>query len=120
MFTTIEGLPTGVIGVKASGEVTSQDYQDVLVPMVEAAQAGGGKVRMLYVLDDDADITPGGAWADTKLGIQHVSSFERLAVVTDKDWLEHAVTALGWLMPGEVKVFDGDDQDGALEWLAER
>jgi hypothetical protein len=39
-------------------------------------------------------------------------------VVTDRDGLEAAVNAVGWPMPGEVKVFDNDHRDDALAWLA--
>jgi hypothetical protein len=118
VFTKVEGLPAGVIGVKASGEVVASDYTEVLLPMMEEARATGDKVRLLYVLGEDVEVTGGGAWADTKLGVQHFTSFERIAVVTDKDWLENAVKALGWIIPGEVRTFDDDDQDDAVEWLA--
>lgn len=39
-------------------------------------------------------------------------------MVTDRDGLEAAVNAVGWPMPGEVKVFDNDHRDDALAWLA--
>lgn len=117
MFTKVEGLPAGVIGVEASGEVGGDDYRDVLVPMIEEALAGGSKVRLLYVIDEDADITAGGAWADAKLGVKHFTAFDRIAVVTDIDWIENSVKALGWAIPGEVKTFDDDDRDEAVEWL---
>lgn len=119
MFTKVEGLPPGVIGVEASGEVAAADYTDVLLPMIEEVRATGSKVRLLYVLGEDVGVSGGGAWADTKLGVQHFTSFERIAVVTDKDWIENAVKALGWIIPGEVRTFDDDDQDDAVEWLAE-
>ena len=31
MFTVVEGLPAGVVGVEASGEVTGNDYASVLI-----------------------------------------------------------------------------------------
>lgn len=118
MFRVIENLPDGIIGVEASGDVTAEDYTTVLVPLIEGAAAGGKKVRLLYAIGDDVGVTAGGAWADTRLGMGHFSSFERIAVVTDKDWIESAVKALGWIIPGDVKTFDEDDRDDAIEWLA--
>lgn len=120
MFRVIEDLPDGVIGVEASSDVTAEDYRTILVPLIERAGAGGSKVRLLYVLRDDVGVTASGAWADTKLGVEHFSSFERIAVVTDKDWIENAVKALGWIIPGDVKTFDEDDRDDAIRWLAEQ
>ncbi len=42
---------------------------------------------------------------------------ERIAVATDVDWVEHAIKALGWMMPGRVRVFDDDEVDEAERWL---
>jgi SpoIIAA-like len=120
MLTLIEDLPEGVVGVTAHDKVTAEDYENVLVPAVEAARkAGDGKVRLLYVLGDDLpDYTAGAAWEDAKLGLGHLRSWERIAVVSDADWLRRAIGGLGWLMPGELKVFDTDDLDDAREWVA--
>jgi hypothetical protein len=45
--------------------------------------------------------------------------WERIAVVTDADWIENCIKAFGWMMPGEVKVFDDDEVDEAKRWLTE-
>src|SRR5262245_30897786 len=104
----MQGLPEGVVGVEADGDVTAADYENVLVPAVEAARAASadGKVRLLYVFGREfPDYTAGAAWADTKLGLGHVRSWERIAIFSDADWLRKAIHGLGWMMPGEVKVF---------------
>jgi hypothetical protein len=120
MLKLIEDLPDGVVGVEAHGKVTAEDYEDVLVPAVEAARTHG-KVRLLYVFGDDfPDYTAGAAWEDTKLGLGHLRSWERIAIVSDEDWLRRAIGGLGWLMPGEIKVFETDDLDDAREWVASR
>ncbi len=118
MLKLIEDLPDGVVGVEAHGKVTAEDYENVLVPAVEAARKDG-KVRLLYVFGDDfPDYSAGAAWEDAKLGIGHLRSWERIAVVSDEDWLRRAIGGLGWLMPGEIKVFETDDLDDAREWVA--
>src|SRR5262245_55288666 len=110
-------VPGGVIGLEASGEVTPDDYRDVMVPVLTAAMERGGDVRLLYVLTDDTKFTAGAAFADAKLGLKHLRGWERIAVVTDEDWLENSIKAFGWMMPGEVKVFDDDEVDEAKAWL---
>lgn len=50
--------------------------------------------------------------------IHHYSAFKRVAVVTDKQWIVHAVHALAWMVPGEFKVFGLDELDGAARWVA--
>lgn len=120
VLTLMADLPAGVVGVEAHGEVTSDDYERVLVPAVEAARATSrdGKVRLMYVLGPEfPDYTAGAAWEDTKLGLGHLRSWERIAIVGDADWLRRAVRGLGWLMPGEIKVFAMEQLDGAREWV---
>jgi SpoIIAA-like len=120
MLRLIEDLPEGVVGVEADGKVTSEDYERVLLPAVETARAkGDGRVRLLYVLGHELpDYTAGAAWEDAKLGLGHLRSWERIAIVGDADWLRRAVGGLGWLMPGEIRVFGLEQLDSAREWVA--
>jgi hypothetical protein len=118
MIKQLDGMPDGVIGLEASGEVTSDDYRDVMVPAMTAALERGG-VRLLYVLAEHTKFTAGAAFADAKLGLGHLKGWEKIAVVTDADWLENSIKAFGWMMPGEVKVFDDDELDEAKAWLVE-
>jgi SpoIIAA-like len=119
VITPIADMPAGTIGFEARGKVTSEDYDNVLVPAVTAA-IQAGPVRLLYVLGDDFESYSAGAfWSDTRLWSGHMKGWERIAVATDVDWVEHAIKAFGWMMPGEVKLFDDDDDDvdEAKRWL---
>jgi hypothetical protein len=116
MIRRLENMPDGVIGLEASGEVSGDDYRDVMVPALNGALESGG-VRLLYVVAEDTKFTAGAAFQDAKLGLGHLKGWERVAVVTDEDWLENSIKAFGWLMPGEVKVFDDDEVDEATAWL---
>jgi hypothetical protein len=40
-----------------------------------------------------------------------------MALVTDVDWMRKAVAVFGWVAPGELKLFDLDDLDDAMEWV---
>jgi SpoIIAA-like len=119
VLTLIPDLPAGVVGVEARGKVTTEDYEQVLVPAVDSAlAAAGGKVRILYVLGSDfPDFSAGAVWQDTKLGLGRIRSWERVAVVTDAEWLRHAVHGLGWMMPGDVRVFASDELGDARAWV---
>jgi hypothetical protein len=117
MIKIIENMPVGTIGLEAVGKVTEDDYRDVLVPAVSAALERSD-VRLLYVLGKDFDSYSAGAlWADTKLLAGNRKAWKRVAIVSDADWMENSVKAFGWLMPGEVKVFETDEVHDAKEWL---
>jgi len=118
MIRVIEGLPDNVVAVSGVGEVSSDDYISTLDRAIDAALEKHDKIRLLYVLGDDFDRYSGGAmWQDTKVGLSHWTSFEKIAVVTDEDWIENGVKAFGWMIPGEVKTFDDDDLDEAKAWI---
>ena len=78
MLTKISDVPDSVLGFRASGELTSDDYRDVLVPAVEAALQTRDKLRLLYLLGDDVTgFSPGAAWQDTKVGMTHPTRWEK-------------------------------------------
>lgn len=118
MIKVIDDMPPGTVGVEAVGRVTEDDYRDVLIPALTAALQRED-VRLLYVLDKDFSYSPGGMWADTKLWARHLKGWKKVAVVTDADWLENSVKAFGWMMPGEIKVFESDDVVDAKRWLVD-
>jgi hypothetical protein len=119
MISELPDLPDGVLGFRASGEVSADDYKTVLVPAIDRALEGGGKVRLVYELGGDYEgFEAGGVWQDLRLGTSHLTSFERLALVTDVDWIRRATKAFGFLMPGELEVFGLGEREAAARWAA--
>ena len=117
MIKVLDHMPTGTIGFEATGKVTKENYEEVLVPAVAAAKANG-PVRLLYVLGDDFEsYSPGAIWSDTRLWAGIRDAWERVAIVTDVDWVENGIKAFGWLMSGKIHVFDDDEIDKAKLWL---
>jgi hypothetical protein len=79
-------LPDGVIGFETSGELRAEDYRDVLLPAIEHA-AAAGDVRVVIVIDSFDGMTGGALWQDLKIGVHHLRSYKRIALVTDIDWM---------------------------------
>ena len=120
MIRIIEGLPDKAVGFEAVGEVSSSDYDDVLEPAIRAATGAHDKIRLLLVLGDEFEgYSRGGMWEDTKLGLSHWTSFERIAVVTDHTGYRDAVNAFGWMIPGKVKTYELDGRSAAQSWISE-
>jgi hypothetical protein len=42
--------------------------------------------------------------------------WERLAVVTDNDWMRNAIAVFGWLSPGERRVLHPGELEQAKAW----
>ncbi len=120
MLEILGDLPDHVLGIRASGSVSAEDYERVLVPALETKLTRHPRVRLLYHLSEDFDgYTGGAAWEDAKVGMRHFTAFERIAVVTDVDWVKTGVKAFGFIMPGEVRVYPSEGFDDALGWIGE-
>ncbi len=119
MLEVIDGLPDHVVGVRAIGEVEDDDYDDVLVPAIEACRQAYGKVRLLYVLGPEfTGYETDAMWEDLKLGVRTFTAYEKIAIVTDATWVRRMVKAVGWMLPGHVQLFHLDAVDEASAWVA--
>src|SRR5215813_2937159 len=111
MIEALPDFPMNVLAFVCQGHVTRADYETVLVPIVEKALRQQQKVRLYYQIGPEfAGIDPGAMWEDFKIGVGHLSRWERIAVVTDVDWIRHTIRIFSFLIPGEVKVFPTSDQ----------
>lgn len=118
MIQLLTDLPEGVVGIEAIGHVEAGDYANVVEPAVRAALERSDKVRLLYVLGEEFEgYSAAASWEDAKLGIGHWSAWERIAIVTDRGWIRDAVKALGWMFPGEVRVFAATERPQAVVWV---
>ncbi len=120
MITAISGLPNNVLGFEASGTVTGEDYETVLIPAVEAKLEESPKIRLLYHLGTEfKSYDLEAMWDDAKVGLGHLTSWEKIAVVTDTEWIRSGVKVFGFAIPGEVRVFGNDELTAAKEWVSE-
>ena len=82
--------------------------------------AEGRDLRLLYLIGPQAREVEGDAMtADTGFRARHANSFERVAVVSDEDWMRPALRTLSFLLPGKAKGFRVRDLEAAKAWLTE-
>lgn len=118
MITKLGGLPENILGFAGSGEVTAEDYETVLIPEVEKVLNKYKKVRLLYHLGPDfTGFTAGAMWDDAKVGLKHLLSWEKVALVTDVHWLRNTIQCLSFMIPGTVKLFGNDNLEAAMDWI---
>jgi len=118
MIETLKDLPLGVDGVSATGKVSRDDYEQVLVPILEDARRDGRRLRLLYQLGPTFEgLTPGGAWEDAKVGLRFLRIFDGCAIVTDVAWIRDSVQLASFVVPCPVRVFANGDRDEAAAWL---
>jgi len=119
MLRQMTDMPGGTIGFEAVGEVEDDDWEKTVEPLLRQEIAAGRKVRLLYLLGPSTREVEGDAMkADTGFRARHASSFDRVAVVSDEDWMRPALRALSFLLPGKAKAFPVRELAEAKAWLA--
>ncbi|BBD79994.1 STAS/SEC14 domain-containing protein [Aerosticca soli] len=120
MIEQMSDLPAGALGFRAHGQVTADDFKNVIMPDIEAAFALYPKLRVLFELGPDfTGFDPGAVWDEINLRVRHISGLERLAVVTDIGWLRPVARLIDLALPGEVRVFPHAELDQARRWVCE-
>jgi len=115
----IEVLPErdGVVEVRAGGKLTHADYQDVLLPRLEAI-APTGKLRVLLLVDESfTGWELDSAWDLRVIEFRHRSNFDKIAVVGAPRWDDWCVKLAGLMLKGELRAFPREQLPQAREWL---
>ena len=121
MVESIADIPAGTLGFRIGGRLTREDYVQTLIPPLREAVAAGERLRVLYWIGPDLRMQPAAIWQDIKaeadLGIRHRDAWERIAVVTDLDWLWRSFQLFSWMVPGEMRLFHDREAEQAKSWL---
>jgi hypothetical protein len=120
MIEIIQGLPENVVAVTVSGVLTGEDYDRVLVPTIEDKVQKYGKIRILYQLGKKFEgFTDSAMLEDTKVGIRNFTDFEKIAVVSDVDWIINAVKLFKFVIPFPIKTYRNEELAEAKTWISE-
>jgi hypothetical protein len=119
MIELLKGFPENVVAVTAKGNVTRADYETVLLPTIGKTFERYDKIRVYYELGPAfLSIESGAVWEDFKVGVGHWRHWDRVAVVTDVDWIRRAASAFAFLMPTPVRTFSVAQESEARRWIA--
>lgn len=121
MIELLPNIPENMVGFRALGEVTKEDFTDVVMPKVERLVAATDKLNYMLVLDTSVKDFTASAWLqDILLGIKNLTKWNRAAIVTDSNTIQNFTAVFSLLMPGDFKGFDKIDIDEAVDWVSEK
>ncbi|CAM3452872.1 STAS/SEC14 domain-containing protein [Flavobacterium longum] len=119
MIQQIHDLPPTMVGFRASGEVTKDDFEPVFAA-VETLVAQTGKLNYLLFLDNSpADFTMGAWLQDALLGLKNITKWNRAAIVTDSEAVIKFTDVFSVVMPGEFRGYHKADMTKAVDWVSE-
>jgi hypothetical protein len=120
MLQLLHDMPPFVVAVRATGKVTKDDFDKVLLPAFDRVARAYDGIHFLLVLDNDiSDFTLGAWWDDMKAGIQHFTKWKKIAVVTDSPVVEKFSDFFTLLTPGKSKGYKKHELVQAKTWIAE-
>lgn len=118
MIETIEFNNPNIIGVRIIGKVTETGAAPLLTKLEDKLDQPG-KLRMYVELDRMNGFAPEVAFQELKFKtkIDHFSVFEKLAFISDSQWV-NGIAFLTDLFPGvDAKEFSASDKEAAKQWI---
>lgn len=121
MLRFIEDLPSHVVGIHAVGDVTKEDYQNVLEPRLNDLENCQGEINYLLVLDTKVQNFSAGSWfEDLKIGLKHFTKWNKIAIVTDQKGVEWFSDVFRFFIPGKSKGYPLSELNEAIAWISKR
>ena len=118
MIDILPGYPDDVLAVSGAGRITAEDYRKVLVPEAEARIARNGSLAVLYFLGPKYQaFTSSAVWSDLMFGLSHWSTFGRIALVTDVEWIRASASLFAPFFHGAFRIFGAGDLGAASAWI---
>ena len=120
MIEVLNGFPPTVMSFACKNQVTKEDNEHVLTPTVARTLADYRKVRLYFQIDPNfAGVEPKALWEAFKLGVEHLFRWDRIAVVTDVEWIRHTFTVFSCVIPCTARVFRLEKVSTAKGWVIE-
>lgn len=106
-----------MIVVRASGKLTTRDYQAAIPELEHAMEMSNGPLRVLLRLEDFHGWEIGAMWCELELDLKDRGDFGRIAVLGDSTLEKWGTTLSAPLIKAEMRFFPFDREAEAREWL---
>ena len=119
MVELLKDFPPHVAAYKAQGNVHKDEYEKVVMARVDEVAAQYGKINFLVRLETDMQDYTFAAFLDyLKVSFEHFSKWNRMAIVSDQQWLRKAYDGLSYIVHGEIKGYELKDYEEAKQWVS--
>ena len=120
MITQIPDVPNNMVGFRADGEVTKEDFEMVKEQVAQLVEKTGKLNYLLFLDNSPKDFTLGAWLQDALLGISNLTKWNRAAIISDSEAVIKFTDVFSKLMPGEFRGYAKTEYDKAVNWVSER
>ncbi len=120
MISIISTAPQNVAAFRATGEVDKTDYDNVVIPAIDALVKKQGKINFLLVLDTGiSDFSTAALMKDLEVGLKHFTKWHRMAIVSENKAVNTFTDLFSYIAPGEAKGYTHAQLEEATKWVSE-
>ena len=113
-------LPDNVLGVSAEGKISVSDYETVSIPAINKIKRRKN-IRLLYHLGNNfAGFDPNTMMVDAKLGMNYLSNWDKIALVSDHHGVNNFAKFFGYILSCEICIFKDAELEEAKKWISEQ
>lgn len=120
MIKKIELDCNNCLGFEAEWKITGEDYEKIMIPSINEKLKEYSKIGLMYHIGDEFEkYEIKAVLDDMKVGFQHMRAFERIAIITDVDWVKNWVNMFHFMFPGKMKLFKNSELESAKDWVSQ-
>ena len=120
MVELLNDFPNYVMAYKASGTVSREEYESVVMAKIDQVADQYDALNFLVKLETGMENYSLAALVDyLKISFKHIHRWNRMAIVSDQKTVRWFYNALSPLVPGKVKGFELKDFEKAKDWVSE-
>ena len=118
MVQLTEGPDKKVVAFQLGGKITTEELNTVTNAIAKRI-AARGRICLYCEVDDDVEYNADLSLADLGYSSRHLENFDRVAVVSDRNWLTELSHLTDDLPETEVKHFERAHKEQATAWVCE-
>lgn len=119
MIGILPGIPPNVAGFKASGEITREDYENIVIPEIRRHIETFGHLNFVFYVDTSLKNFSAGAWLrDIWMVIKEFARWNKVAIISDVERIRRFTDTVSHLFPGEYRGFATEHLDEAIKWAS--
>ncbi|TCS86303.1 SpoIIAA-like protein [Anseongella ginsenosidimutans] len=118
MLRLLSEYPDDVVAYEATGRVNHAEYERIVMRRVDQVAARYGKINFIVVLKTKMERYSAAALLDYLLiSFRHFSKWNRMAIVSDEDWVRNVYSWLSPLFLGAIRSYCLSGLDEARQWI---
>ncbi|HEY5824357.1 MAG TPA: STAS/SEC14 domain-containing protein [Cyclobacteriaceae bacterium] len=121
MIQELKNTPVTMVGFKSRNEITRTDFDSIMLPAAVELIQRTSKLNFLLVLDAEFESFVVGAWLkEAMIRLNHMSKWNRVAVITNTKVINSFSNPLVRVVPGEFRGFNQNELQEAIAWVSEK